>query len=480
ISTQTTGAACEFIRNGVNGWLIPTNDTRALQQSLRQAVSLSIAEWETMSASAKASVAEHSLVNGVKRFEEAVREAINSSSQVARRSVPVSKLDPLPETHIVLASNYEPDHLYSMERYTRLLEHGLKAKGVTCTIMKPVTILGNLPWVPGKVTKYLRYLDKYLFFPLALRWKLSRLPKSKSPLIHITDQGNSVYASFVRDYPVMVTCHDLITAKPSIKPASIGSAPQKRSWFQRVNFKSLQRAEVVVCDSEKTKQDCEEFFDCEKPRPLLSRVYIPLDPDFMRKASAIRPSDLPASFLLHVGNSSKYKNRPGLFRIYAAIRKQMSRTPPLMVMGEALLKDELTLIDELDLKSHIQHFTKPSDEFILQAYQHAEALIFPSLEEGFGWPVLEAMACGCPVFTSNRAPLTEVGGAAAEYFDPENIEASARMIADRLQNGNDWRETRMMKGKRQVEKFSYETFVNSMIQTYANTLKSAGDPVAHS
>lgn len=472
IATRSTGAACEFIKDDVNGWLVPTRDGEALQKCLRRALSLSLDALAKMSAAAKASMAEHSLSIGAERFIGAVREALATSPPVVSRPKPAPPLhNPLPGIQVVLASNYTPDNLYSMERYAKLLEKGLIERGVSCTVFKPSIIVGNLPWMPKQILKYLRYIDKYLIFPLTLRWKLSRMPKSSISLVHITDQGNSVYANFVRDYPVIVTCHDLIAAKASLKQKTAKAPRQKRSWFQNLNFKAFQQAHTVVCDSEKTLDDCRGYFDPVMPSPALSRVYISLDPDFMVETTKAEDPELPTSFLLHVGNSSQYKNRPGLFRIYASLRKIAPDAPPLIVMGEALLKEESLLIQELNLESSVHHFTNPSDEKILHAYQHAEALIFPSLEEGFGWPILEAMASGCPVFTSNRAPMTEVGGDAAVYFDPEDIEGAATLIANKLAQGSAWRERQVFAGKERIKSFSYNTFLDSMIQTYYSTAK---------
>ena len=106
------------------------------------------------------------------------------------------------------------------------------------------------------------------------------------------------------------------------------------------------------------------------------------------------------------------------------------------------------------------------------AYDQALALIFPSLEEGFGWPVLEAMARGCPVFTSNRAPLTEVGGDAVEYIDPENSEAAAEVISNRLRLGAAWREQKSAQGHLRAQTFSTERFSMQMRKVYESVLNT--------
>ncbi|MBC8009252.1 MAG: glycosyltransferase, partial [Burkholderiales bacterium] len=78
---------------------------------------------------------------------------------------------------------------------------------------------------------------------------------------------------------------------------------------------------------------------------------------------------------------------------------------------------------------HITHLSGIDGPQLEALYNLAEGLLFPSLAEGFGWPVAEAQACGCPVFASERAPITEVGGSHAVYFDPVDPPAAARIIA---------------------------------------------------
>ena len=85
-----------------------------------------------------------------------------------------------------------------------------------------------------------------------------------------------------------------------------------------------------------------------------------------------------------------------------------------------------------EIQSSVIHFDSVGNEDLAALYSTARGLIFPSWEEGFGWPVAEAQACGCPVFTSNREPMTEVGGPAAVYFDPASpVEAATRILAAR-------------------------------------------------
>jgi glycosyltransferase involved in cell wall biosynthesis len=103
-----------------------------------------------------------------------------------------------------------------------------------------------------------------------------------------------------------------------------------------------------------------------------------------------------------------------------------------------------------------------TQEQLCAIYSAAQALIFPSFYEGFGWPIIEAQACGCPVFTSNRAPMTEVGGTAAIYFDPLDEEKAAECVAKNL------RDTKMIveSGFDNIQRFYFSCFKGKYESVY--------------
>jgi glycosyltransferase involved in cell wall biosynthesis len=131
-------------------------------------------------------------------------------------------------------------------------------------------------------------------------------------------------------------------------------------------------------------------------------------------------SDPGASLLLHVGAGQWYKNTPGVLAIYQAhvfrCRLANAAPQPLWLIGpepdEALRQRIADLPDGAVVKVH-----RNLDADVLEAlYSLAVALLFPSLAEGFGWPIIEAMACGCPVLTTGAAPMNEIGGSVAFYL----------------------------------------------------------------
>ena len=121
-------------------------------------------------------------------------------------------------------------------------------------------------------------------------------------------------------------------------------------------------------------------------------------------------------FLLHVGGNQWYKNRIGVLLIYRAYCQTTDQPLPLCLMGAEPTATLRSLANQLPAGGQVIFLTGLPTIAIQAAYSLASAFIFPSIAEGFGWPIAEAMACGCPVITTGEAPMTEVGGDAAIYL----------------------------------------------------------------
>jgi glycosyltransferase involved in cell wall biosynthesis len=368
---------------------------------------------------------------------------------------------------VVLAGNHPADRLLSMERYARMLHEGLKSRGIKTVLTVPEAWLSSLPGLPASVAKMARYFDKYVIFPLLLRWRLRRMGPV---IVHVTDQGNGLYLPWLCGFPRVVTNHDLLAIR-----AALGEFEDQqpmtgrgRGWGQRAIRHSLRQADTVACVSSKSLEDGRRLL-----APAVQDFFLvpnAVEPQYFCEVPPPPPADLPQRYLLHVGGSTWYKNRAGALRIHGAMRQQSPGCPSLVLIGDALSEAESRVVSELGLAEQFILRVRPPDLYVQAAYAGAEALIFPSLEEGFGWPVLEAMAAGCPVFTSNRPPLTEVGGSVAEYFDPENPATAAEEILRCLALGEAWRKTKAEAGKKWAATFTCTRFIDAMMEVYAATL----------
>jgi glycosyltransferase involved in cell wall biosynthesis len=192
-----------------------------------------------------------------------------------------------------------------------------------------------------------------------------------------------------------------------------------------------------------------------------------------RVAQLLGLSSLPP-FLLHVGGEQWYKNRRGVLAMYAALRRRLLASgkpvprlvfvgPPLGSASAALVRAEPGLAAEVHVLSEIDN------ESLRACYSAAEALLFPSFEEGFGWPIVEAQACGCRVITTGKAPMDEVGGEGPAYLSPDDLfapETCAAAIEAVLTEDAGARARRIERGFANVHRFSTESMIAAYTDIY--------------
>lgn len=336
---------------------------------------------------------------------------------------------------ILLVSNYVNDAQESMQRFALLMEKGLMQAGHEVRTLRPQSIVGRIRPSGAGVGKWLGYVDKFGLFPFNLKSALAW-----ADVVHICDHSNSFYTGYLQTKPHIVSCHDLMAIR-----CSLGEIPrQVTRWtgrrFQRLILNGLRQAQHVVCVSQATTRHL--FRITRLPEERVSCIYSSLNYSYsrMRRDEAITrirklQIDLGETFFLHVGGNHWYKNRTGVLRIFSWIRKLIPHKNPKMVMVGMPWTDEMRrFVSDNGLNDVTFELPGISDEDLRALYSAAVMLLFPSLDEGFGWPIIEAQACGCPVLTSARAPMDEVGGAAAIYVDPEDPEvaaASAILALDR-------------------------------------------------
>ena len=183
-------------------------------------------------------------------------------------------------------------------------------------------------------------------------------------------------------------------------------------------------------------------------------------------------------FLLHVGGNQWYKNRDGLLALYTAYASAVSDPLPLYLLGAAPTDALRQSAARVPPPGEVRFVVTPSSDVLEAAYAAASALVFPSHAEGFGWPILEAMACGCPVLTTDEAPMTEVGGDVASYCPPtegRQSEAWAVQAAGCLQRLlselADQRVARREAGFAHVRRFEPGQVLSRYLAVYAGILE---------
>lgn len=205
------------------------------------------------------------------------------------------------------------------------------------------------------------------------------------------------------------------------------------TWQTRL---SCRRARRIITISESGRRDVARLFDVPLERidvvlPGVEDVYRPLP---AAQVAAFRARmGLPEQFVLHVGTLQPRKNIPVLLEALARLERPL--LPLVLVGGKGWLYDEIfAQVQRLGLTEQVRFAGYVPDEVLPLWYNSASLLVYPSIYEGFGMPVVEAMACGTPVVAANTSSLPEAGGEAAHYFAPDDAATLAERMAAVLDN----------------------------------------------
>ncbi|MCO6451085.1 MAG: glycosyltransferase family 4 protein [Caldilineales bacterium] len=232
--------------------------------------------------------------------------------------------------------------------------------------------------------------------------------------------------------PGVVTIHDLSFLR---YPQAFNAS--NRLYLSRITALSSRRAQRVIAVSEATAGEVHELLGV--PRNRIDVVYNGVDDDFStRPAVEIETyreqAGWPQRFILSVGTLEPRKNYPSLLRAYALYRQMSSHPLPLLIGGGKGWRYEevYKLQSELRLEESVRFLGYVAPEQLPWLYNAAQLFVYPSLYEGFGLPVAEAMACGTPVITSTESSLPEVAGDAALIVSPYEVEEMAVAMRDIL------------------------------------------------
>lgn len=318
-------------------------------------------------------------------------------------------------------------------------------------------------------SKWVGYIDQFLFFTLWMWCQVRRQPRDT--VYFFIDQALSPWIWCVGNRPHVLQINDLLAVR-----SARGDFPQNPTRFsgrlyQAVIVAGLRRARHFIAISESTRIDL--LVLTKKDQRQVERIYVGLNHPYCalskdviaKRLQAASVGTVPeAGYIFHVGGNQWYKNRQGVLMLYRAYVEHHGNPPELWIAGTAPSADSALLASRIKSLGGVVRFFQGVDNETLNAmYSGARLMLFPSIAEGFGWPIAEAMASGCPVLTTKRAPMTEVGGAAAFYIDamPDDVGAHAQwqaagagVINEALVLSADDREHRISAGYRQVEQFA--------------------------
>jgi glycosyltransferase involved in cell wall biosynthesis len=255
---------------------------------------------------------------------------------------------------------------------------------------------------------------------------------------------------------VVAMAYDLI---PFLFPEVLASQPWSVRCGWQVNFRKLKRADEVIAISQATKNDLVRLFGLSPERVQV--IYPGIDhslfnatnaDDPVRQTEVLGHYGISGRYLLYVGDSEWRKNLRRVLEALAGMQENIA----LVLVGKRARTDE-TLhrwVVELGLQGRVMTPGYIPDADLPPLYGAALAFVFPSLYEGFGFPVVEAMACGCPVITSNISSMPEVAGDASLLVDPEDTEA-IRGAMEKVVADPALRNRMIAEGLLQSQKFSW-------------------------
>jgi glycosyltransferase involved in cell wall biosynthesis len=368
---------------------------------------------------------------------------------------------------VVLLANYPPDQQESMRRFAQMMQMGLQARGVAVDVIRPEQKFGG-ETAPGGLGKWLGYVDKFLVFPRRLKRRLRQM--EARDVLHICDHANAVYTKYATRTPHVVTCHDLLAIR-----SALGEIPENPTGatgriYQRMILDGLNRARRVVCVSKATRDDLRRLGAIEDRRVSVIENGLNHSYGVIGRAEALqrigRKMKAPPHFILHVGGNQWYKNRSGVIGIYAEFLRMLPEGPDLILAGKKLPESLERQIEAEKISERVHVLTDCDNEDLRALYSAAEALLFPSLLEGFGWPIIEAQACGCPVITSAVTPMNDVGGDAAVYIDPRDWTRTARTLRDLLWEPGLDRAIRKQKGLANLARFGADRMIERYLEQY--------------
>ncbi|MEJ5961347.1 glycosyltransferase family 4 protein [Pedobacter immunditicola] len=332
------------------------------------------------------------------------------------------------ELHFILLANYLPDRQESMARYALNLRDSLHNEQVQAEIWYPTVFFGTFSKnTHAGVGKWLTYLDKYLLFPvqLWLKLKLNRGYAQELTFFHICDHSNSPYLSLLPANRSGITCHDVLAIRGAagFKDTHCESSATGKI-LQRWILTHLSRAKILSAVSQFTMKQLLELSKNRQPDNARWRVipnsfnecFFPME----AAASAVLLANYGIGegepFLLTVGSAEPRKNRKLLLDMAHCLTGQWAGL--ICYAGQPLDPSLLNYAEKLGLRNRVINIVEPDHRALVALYSACTAFVFPSFAEGFGWPLIEAQACGAPVIASSKAPMPEITNGAALYADP--------------------------------------------------------------
>jgi glycosyltransferase involved in cell wall biosynthesis len=380
---------------------------------------------------------------------------------------------------LVIFTHPEFINSQSMPRYANMLINGMRVRGHEVEVWTAKQFCSKIGF-RSKFKKWLGYIDQFVIFPLWVKIKL--IGCSSNTLFVFADHALGPWMSLVSKRPFIVHCHDFLAQRSSLGEIPENKVKASGRLYQKLIRNGFKKSANFISISERTRQDLHYFLNSE---PEISEVvYNGLNQNFKPenklsvriKLSRKFKVELKEGYLLHVGGNQFYKNRKGVIFIYNAWRDLSSHVLPLLLIGAPPNQELLKIKNRSLYGQDIIFMTNISDADLKMFYQGTSLFLFPSLAEGFGWPIAEAMASGSLVLTTNEAPMNEVGGSCSYYLPkmPNNkkditawVKNAAYSVENIIQMSMDQKNRKIRDGVEYVKKFDPEKTLERIESIYS-------------
>ncbi|TDN39584.1 glycosyltransferase family 1 protein [Hymenobacter sp. UV11] len=372
---------------------------------------------------------------------------------------------------IILIGNYLPDQQESMQRFAQMLDTGFRNAGFRTEIWRPNVVFCVGPQRANVgIRKWLGYVDKWLLFPLVLRWRLSsKSEHAEETRFHICDHSNAPYLNHLPINQTSITCHDVLAIRGGLgySDAYVPASPFGK-LLQRWILTSLTKAKRLAAVSHFTLGQLQELTssrnaDQRKWRVIHNAFNAEFSPMAATQAQFLLEQikfDFLTPYLLHVGSRLVRKNRFLLLDMAALLGERWQGN--ICFAGEPVDLALWKHAESLGLRERVISMVKPDHDILVALYSLCFTFVFPSFSEGFGWPVIEAQACGAPVIASNVEPMPEVSGGAALHADPANAQEFADALLALMDNSA--RTALIQKGFANCHRFDGEKILAAYIK----------------
>lgn len=304
----------------------------------------------------------------------------------------------------------------------------------------------------GSYFKFLPSLGKQFYENINHNYTKKFINNFNPDIIHETYYSNKTYKK--KNTKVVCTVYDMIN---ELFP----NYSKNSKEISQMKMCTVNRADKIFCISEKTKQDLIKFFKVKENKIKVSYLSSGFENIEFRDCKKKKFNDC----LLFVGSRKGYKNFENFIKAYSISNYLKNNYRILFFGGEKPGKYEFEIIKKNKLNSNQIIFLNDDNYDLSFIYSNVLALIYPSLYEGFGIPILEAMSLGCPVISSNGGALTEIGGLGIPYFDPNNVEELSCKIENTIKSTSSLNSIKNY-GFTRSNKFSWKNCADQTIEGY--------------